>query len=87
MDEPAAGNGPLMNTRFSFGKDGLEVSLPDKYACQVVSSHSAPALDDVDGALASALDHPIGCELGAASRTLDEFPGLPAEPEGSGSSR
>ena len=62
-----------MKTQFSFGKDGLEVSVPDEYACQVVSSHTAPALDDVDAALAAALDHPIGCaplvELAAGKRT------------------
>src|SRR6478752_4968162 len=62
-----------MKTQFSFGKNGLEVSVPDKYVCQVVTSHSAPALDDVDAALASALDHPIGCaplvELAAGKRT------------------
>jgi lactate racemase len=39
----------------------------------VVSSHSAPTLDDVNAALAAALDHPIGCaplvELAAGKRT------------------
>jgi lactate racemase len=50
-----------MKTQFSFGKDGLEVSVPDDYRCQVVSSHSAPPLNDVDAALAASLDRPIGC--------------------------
>jgi nickel-dependent lactate racemase len=62
-----------MKTQFSFGKNGLEVLVPDKYVCQVVTSHTAPALDDVDAALAAALDHPIGCaplvELAAGKRT------------------
>lgn len=62
-----------MKTQFSFGKDGLEVSVPDAYDCRVVSSHTAPALDNVEAALASALDHPIGCaplvELAAGKRT------------------
>ena len=62
-----------MKTQFSFGKDRLEVSVPDEYLCQVVSSHSAPALDDVEAALAAALDHPIGCaplvDLAAGKRT------------------
>jgi lactate racemase len=62
-----------MKTRFSFGKEGLEVLVPDQYRSQVVSSHSAPALDDVNAALAAALDHPIGCaplvELAAGKRT------------------
>jgi lactate racemase len=50
-----------MKTQFSFGKDGLDVSVPDDYRCQVVSSHSAPPLNDVDAALAASLDRPIGC--------------------------
>lgn len=62
-----------MKTQFSFGKDGLEVSIPDAYDCRVVSSHTAPALDNVEAALAAALDHPIGCaplvELAAGKRT------------------
>ena len=62
-----------MKTRFSFGKEGLEVLVPDQYRSQVVSSHSAPTLDDVNAALAAALDHPIGCaplvELAAGKRT------------------
>ena len=62
-----------MKTQFSFGKDGLLVSVPDNYASQVVSSHSAPALGDVPAALAAALDYPIGCrplvELAAGKRT------------------
>lgn len=49
-----------MKTRFSFGKSGLEVTIPDDYACQVVCSHSATAIADVGTALADALDHPIG---------------------------
>jgi nickel-dependent lactate racemase len=51
-----------MKTKFAFGKDGIEVSLPDSYKSQVLQSHTAPALGDVDSALARALDHPIGCE-------------------------
>lgn len=51
-----------MKTQFAFGKHGLDVTVPDGYACQVVRSHSAAALDDVDAALAAALDRPIGCE-------------------------
>jgi len=62
-----------MKTQFSFGKDGLEVSVPDEYSCQVVRSHSASALSDVPSALAAALDEPIGCKplvkLAAGKRT------------------
>ncbi len=51
-----------MKTRFAFGKDGLDVSVPGTYACQVVRSHSASALADAPSAVAAALDSPIGCE-------------------------
>ncbi len=51
-----------MKTTFSFGKTGIEVSVPDSYVCQVVRSHTASAIGDVDAALANALDHPIGCD-------------------------
>jgi nickel-dependent lactate racemase len=62
-----------MKTQFAFGKNGIEVSVPDGYACQVLRSHTAAALGDVDSALVGALDHPIGCEplavLAAGKRT------------------
>jgi nickel-dependent lactate racemase len=51
-----------MKTTFSFGKTGIEVSVPNSYACQVVRSHTASAIGDADAALAYALDHPIGCD-------------------------
>jgi len=50
-----------MKTHFSFGKNGIEVSVPDGFACQVVRSRSAAALSDVTAALDTALDKPIGC--------------------------
>jgi lactate racemase len=62
-----------MKTHFSFGKNGIEVSVPDSFRTQVLHSHSAVALNDVAAALAYALDHPIGCEplatLAAGKRT------------------
>ncbi len=62
-----------MKTRFSFGKSGIEVSVPDGYEYQVVRSHTAAALGDVETALADALDRPIGCQplaaLAAGKRT------------------
>lgn len=62
-----------MKTQFSFGKSGIEVSVPDGYDCQVVRSHTAAAVGDASAALAGALDHPIGCEplvkLAAGKRT------------------
>jgi nickel-dependent lactate racemase len=62
-----------MRTKFAFGKNGIEVSVPDGYSTQVLHTHTAAALDDVDTALARALDNPIGCEplaaLAAGKRT------------------
>ena len=62
-----------MKTQFAFGKGGIEVSVPDGFACRVLRSHTAAALGDVDSALATALDRPIGCEplaaLAAGMRT------------------
>jgi nickel-dependent lactate racemase len=62
-----------MKTKFAFGKTGIEVSIPDCYRTQVLHSQIAAAISDVDSALATALDHPIGCEpfatLAAGKRT------------------
>jgi nickel-dependent lactate racemase len=51
-----------METHFSFGKNGIEVSVPERFACQVVRSRCASAIAGISGALDAALDHPIGCE-------------------------
>ena len=63
----------MMETHFAFGKHGLMLSLPDGPAYQVIESRTASALTDVNAALASALDAPIGCrpliELAAGKRT------------------
>jgi nickel-dependent lactate racemase len=62
-----------MNTRFAFGKHGIDVSVPSGFDCQVVRSRSAAALTSVATALDAALDRPIGCEplaeLAAGKRT------------------
>lgn len=62
-----------MKTRFAFGKHGIDVPHPSGFECHVSQTRSAPALLDVDAALAEALDHPIGCaplsELAAGKRT------------------
>ena len=55
-----------MKTRFSFGKNGIEVSLPEGFNCQVIRSRTATALKDAGAALEAALDYPIGCEPLAA---------------------
>jgi nickel-dependent lactate racemase len=55
-----------MKTQFAFGKNGIEVSVPEGFDCQVIRSRSGAALKDVDAALGTALDQPIGCEPLAA---------------------
>jgi len=50
-----------MKTHFSFGKNGIEVSVPDGFAYQVIKSRSAQALEDEAAAINAALDDPIGC--------------------------
>ena len=62
-----------MKTQFSFGKRGIEVSVPEGFEYRVLHSRTAPALRDPQAALAAALDRPIGCEpltaLAAGKRT------------------
>jgi nickel-dependent lactate racemase len=62
-----------MKAKFSFGKSGIDVSVPAGYQTQLVRSHTAAALNDIAGALAAALDRPIGCDplvkLAAGKRT------------------
>ncbi len=35
---------PAMKTHFAFGKNGIEVSIPEGFDCQVVTSRTAKAL-------------------------------------------
>jgi nickel-dependent lactate racemase len=51
-----------MKAHFSFGKNGIDVTVPDGFQSQVIMSHTAKALDDEQAALYAALDAPIGCE-------------------------
>jgi lactate racemase len=51
-----------MKAHFSFGKSGVDVSIPDSFRGQVIMSHTAQALEDEQAALNAALDAPIGCE-------------------------
>jgi len=51
-----------MKARFSFGKGGIDVSVPDGFESRVIMSHTAQGLDDELAALEAALDFPIGCE-------------------------
>jgi nickel-dependent lactate racemase len=62
-----------MKAHFSFGKAGIEVSVPDGFRSQVIMSRTARALDDEQAALYAALDSPIGCapllQLAAGKKT------------------
>ena len=51
-----------MKARFSFGKTGIDVFVPDRFESRVIKSRCAPALENVSAALDAALDNPIGCE-------------------------
>jgi len=63
----------MMQTHFAFGKNGIDVEVPEGFDCQVVRSRAAQALSDPNGALEAALDHPIYSEplekLAAGKRT------------------
>jgi nickel-dependent lactate racemase len=50
-----------MNMRFAFGKDGIDVELPEGHEYELIESRSALPLANVSSALDEALDHPIGC--------------------------
>ncbi|HEY8997095.1 MAG TPA: nickel-dependent lactate racemase [Edaphobacter sp.] len=50
-----------MKTTIAFGKGGLKLQLPDGPQYRVLHARSAPAIADVEAALATALDAPIGC--------------------------
>ena len=62
-----------MKTRFAFGKNGIDVTVPEGFNYQVLRSRCAPALADAAAELNRALDHPIGSaalvELAAGKRT------------------
>ena len=51
-----------MKAHFSFGKDGIDVTVPDGFECQVLRSHTAKALADWEVEIEQALSDPIGCE-------------------------
>jgi nickel-dependent lactate racemase len=48
-----------MNTTFAFGKNGIDVSVPGDFDCAVIESRAVKPLDDANGALQHALDHPL----------------------------
>jgi nickel-dependent lactate racemase len=50
-----------LQIELAFGKTGLTVELPEGPRYQILRARAAPPLKDLRGALASALEHPIGC--------------------------
>lgn len=62
-----------MKTRFAFGRQGIDVSVPDSVRAEVIRSRTAPAVADARAALEDALDHPIASaplvELARGKRT------------------
>jgi nickel-dependent lactate racemase len=51
-----------MKALFSFGKSGIDVSVPEGFQARVIMSHTGQALADENAALYAALDAPIGSE-------------------------
>jgi len=51
-----------MKARFSFGKSGIDVTVPEGFRSQIIMSHTAQGLGDERAALDAALDAPIGGE-------------------------
>jgi lactate racemase len=47
-----------VETRLAFGRDGLKVTIPDRYQCQVLNWKSAAPLADAVAAIEAALDAP-----------------------------
>jgi nickel-dependent lactate racemase len=62
-----------MSTTFAFGKNGIEVSIPGEYDCDVIESRSVKPLADANSALQQALDHPLAsapiCDLAKGKNT------------------
>jgi lactate racemase len=58
-----------MQIQFAFGRQGLDITLPDGPRYEVIESRSASALPDVAAALDQALDQPIGTKSLAALAT------------------
>jgi nickel-dependent lactate racemase len=63
----------VMQVHLAFGREGLEIVLPDTFGYLILEARSAVALPDAAAALETALDHPIGStpllELARGKRT------------------
>ena len=51
-----------MKSRFFFGRNGIDVEVPDTFRCHELRSRKAMAVADETAAVNRALDHPIACE-------------------------
>jgi len=51
-----------MKSLFFFGRNGIEVEVPDGIACRELRSRKAIAVPDETAAVEAALDSPIGCQ-------------------------
>jgi nickel-dependent lactate racemase len=62
-----------MKASFSFGKRGIDVTVPDSFQTQVIQSRTGDALVNEPAALNHSLDNPIGCpplkELATGKKT------------------
>jgi lactate racemase len=50
-----------MKSRFFFGREGIDVAVPDGFRCQELRSRKATPVADQTGAVEAALDGPIAC--------------------------
>jgi nickel-dependent lactate racemase len=58
-----------MKIRLAYGKDGLDVEVPEKNLAKILTMKSTPPLADPPGAVKDSLLHPIGCPaLGEIAR-------------------
>src|ERR1700754_525052 len=55
----APGEVTMATVQFAFGKHGIQLSLPDGPRYELIESRTASPLNDVQAALAAALDQPI----------------------------
>lgn len=51
-----------MKTHIAYGRSSLEITIPDECQPTVLRSGSPPALDDPEGAVRAALQHPTGTQ-------------------------
>jgi lactate racemase len=62
-----------VRSHFSFGKTGIDVSVPEHFRSREIRSHAAEALENETAAVFHVLDHPIVCPplaaLAAGKRT------------------